>query len=1777
MRIKLNKFFIYTFLLLSTVVLSQEVFAKSDDFFVVTGRLSTDDGNNDDIQVRITKNGIEQQLFTPPKSGRFRFEFEYNNQFDVTFSKDGYYKKTIVVSTHVPQEVLDENSDFPPFQIEVSLVKEIPGVDKSFTNKAAGRVFYNANIDNFDSEVFFSDIQLEEQAETARSQEQELTEEQRAALAQREADYKQSIAEADALMQARKYEESLAKYQNAKGLFPERPYPRDRIAELQDLVNALKIAEQRRREADKEYYAKIEQADNLMAQEAYERAKAAYDEALILKPEDSYSLGQIAKANEMIKQREIDLQYNQAISDAENFFSTGEFDRAKESYQQALLLKPEESAYINAQIQKVDNEVLRLAELARKEQQYNSYMDDGEKALRRERYNEALVAFRQALNNKPDDSLAAGRIGEVENIILQIETKERYDEQIVNADQALRDENLALAKSLYTEALSLIPDQDYPKEKISEIDQQLALQEQFKQLVNQGDQLLAAKNYEQAKQVFEQALQIQEDSSVRERLGEVESQLARIALDNEYADLLKRADASKTNEEYELAKTLYTEALALKDEAYPTQQIEQINDELARIDAERQLEQQFEETLANAESAFAREDYLSALEAFKAALALKTNNQLVKDRISQTEEMILQVQKKQQYDDVMAEAAQAFDRNELEQAKALYQQALEILPNETLPQTQLSIIDQRIKEEQERLAALERERQRNYETAVQRGDSLLNLDDYEPAKAAYQSALSIKPEESYPKEKIAAIEGLIAQLERLTAAYNKAIEEANRLAERENYESAKEKYQEAQQYLPNEEYPKRQIAQIDEILEQIAADKKREADFQAAVQAADSLFVLEEYEASKAKFQAALTIKAGETYPKQKITEIDQILAELERQRIAAEVTRKAYEEAVQRADQKLAQKEYSAARFDYEEALSLLPDETYPKEQIAEIARLVAQEKEQAYQKAIASGDQLFQNETYSESKSAYNDALKVKPEDPYALAQIEKITTRLEQLAQDRLQRLKMEKEYNEKLKDAELLFNNSQFVEAKGKYEQASTIKPDEEYPVAQIAKIDSLLADLQKRKEIDQEYTQLVRQAQNAFNSDLLQNALSLYEEAASLKPEEVLPKKRIPEIKTIIAQREELARLNAEEEAQRQAILKAQQEKYDAALANAQTAFDDQEYIEARGFYVEALNVFADEQFPKDRIEQIDLLIEQQKQAQLEQEQQAIQDSLKRVQELAYERAFADAERLEEEEQFESAVSSFGKAKEILPSKAPIVNARIDQVQEKMRQKQALEANYAAAIKEADKLFNQEEWNDAQVRYEEALTYKPEEAYPKERIQFINDKLGDIENRYAEAIREADQLFGSESWVEAKTKYNRALALKPQEQYPIDQIKEIDFRLAQIQLAEQEANQKDQAYLNAIAKAEEAFVDDQLTMAIAGFENAKTIKPEETYPDKRIDEINALLAKRAQQAETAKQLQEIDQRYQNAIDIADREFRSTNYEEAKVNYQGALDIKPNEKYPTEQLVLIEKLLAEREALAAIPQVQPEEKSVVERVPVVSSSPSDQYDSFISSADESYNQDDYKIAQYFYQKALTERPDESYPKERLSEISDKINQSMNKNELADYDSAIKKADEAFAGKQYNIAKFYYYKALGVKSWEQYPKDQIQEIQRLTNSLLSQIEEKKYQDLIAKADEAFIMKHYAVSRGYYNQSLSVKPEEQYPKIRLNEISDLVKQELANADNEEYQQLIADGDQAMTSGNYSVARFYYQKALGLKPNENYPKDQLNAIKENLSSSDAN
>lgn len=181
-----------------------------------------------------------------------------------------------------------------------------------------------------------------------------------------------------------------------------------------------------------------------------------------------------------------------------------------------------------------------------------------------------------------------------------------------------------------------------------------------------------------------------------------------------------------------------------------------------------------------------------------------------------------------------------------------------------------------------------------------------------------------------------------------------------------------------------------------------------------------------DYEGAKTKYEGALKLKEEQKYPKDKLKEIDLILADLaakaEEERKAKELQAQ-YDAAVKAGDDAFNKSNWDLATTKYTEATGLKPAEKYPKDQLAAIVKKkeeeakkaeeerAAKEIDEKYQAAIKAADAAFGRNGWEEATTKYNEALGLKPAEAYPKDQLAAIAKKKEEEAkraeEDRLAR--------------------------------------------------------------------------------------------------------------------------------------------------------------------------------------------------------------------------------------------------------------------------------------------------------------------------------------------------------------------------------------------------------------------------------------------------------------------------------------------------------------------------------------------------------------------------------------------------------------------------------------------------------------------------------------------------------------------------------------------------------------------------------------------------
>ena len=361
---------------------------------------------------------------------------------------------------------------------------------------------------------------------------------------------------------------------------------------------------------------------------------------------------------------------------------------------------------------------------------------------------------------------------------------------------------------------------------------------------------------------------------------------------------------------------------------------------------------------------------------------------------------------------------------------------------------------------------------------------------------------------------------------------------------------------------------------------------------------------------------------------------------------------RKEFDKIIQQGDEKVIKKSYDEAIAKYEQAQQMFPNDPLPKEKIAKVQALksgddAAKKEEAQYALLLVEGDEAMNNRRWEVAQAKFNEAKKMRPKEKVPTEKLAELERRKKENAQF--------SQYDSLIREGDRLMSAEKYEACIAKYKEASNILSKENYPKEQIAKARELMekakmnaADIEKKNK---KYQELVTAGQKNIDQKNYSMALNNFEEAGTLKPEEELPKTKIEEIKRLMKEQEDAlaAKKNLEEQEVANA---AKRKEYDRIIKEADKVLSDSKnkdinkLNQAKSMFGQAQDILPAEALPKAKIAEIDATLNTLKEKMNAEElakQQAEEERLrkeaewKKAQLDQEEKALADKRRREEEE------------------------------------------------------------------------------------------------------------------------------------------------------------------------------------------------------------------------------------------------------------------------------------------------------------------------------------------------------------------------------------------------------------------------------------------------------------------------------------------------------------------------------------------------------------
>jgi tetratricopeptide (TPR) repeat protein len=765
------------------------------------------------------------------------------------------------------------------------------------------------------------------------------------------------------------------------------------------------------------------------------------------------------------------------------------------------------------------------------------------------------------------------------------------------------------------------------------------------------------------------------------------------------------------------------------------------------------------------------------------------------------------------YNSAIKSGDNLFGQKKYEEALKQYENAAGIKPKEFYPQKKIAEIDALLKAKKNEMAA-ESETDKQYKNLIAAADNFRDNKQYSEAIAKYNTALRVKYEQ-YPKDEIKKIEAIIAEArkeEREDKSYQEAIAAADVALNAKNYKTAKERYEAAIAIKSDEQYPKDQLQLVEKELKKIADEEAKQKKYDETIAAADLLFAGSKFVEAKAKYNEALTIIPTESYPVDKIKSCDDMIAKNAKAIKDAEDIKRLFEEGQKLIDEK----SYTNAKGKYKEILQIDPKTNLAQVKLDEIDRLIkadedAKNAEKIIAGYIAEGDAAVKEEKYDIAKMKYGAALEVR-EDP---ALREKYNALLSKIANKQAKVL-VDQKFEESMKAAKALLDADKLEEARRAYQAAANLDESRTEPKMRIAEID---AKLVKISEADKAYRAIIDKGDALMKEEKYLAAIDEYNKALLIRPSDKEPKEKADEAERLERAKGDVAN-----------------EQFEKIISVSRSKIEEGDYEKAAELLNRAISLRSPERKSDRRPEQMLEEIEK----------------LKRI-DISYKEKIQEAEKFAAEKKFDKAITKFEeaavlKANEDLPAK------RIEEL------KKAQSEFLGAAQKEI--LFNEsfQKGNAAKAaktyelaleNFQKALSYKPDHQATKDQIDEIKQiieerKLADENSknqreRMAALLKNADDLFNLGDWGEAKTAYQKIIAIDKDQAHANARIKECDLRLS-----EEKNKLANEEYKALIASADNNFEKKDFLRSKELFEKASSMRPKDAYPIKRLAEIDLLL-------------------------------------------------------------------------------------------------------------------------------------------------------------------------------------------------------------------------------------------------------------------------------------------------------------------------------------------
>ena len=692
------------------------------------------------------------------------------------------------------------------------------------------------------------------------------------------------------------------------------------------------------------------------------------------------------------------------------------------------------------------------------------------------------------------------------------------------------------------------------------------------------------------------------------------------------------------------------------------------------------------------------------------------------------------------------------------------------------------------------------------------------------------------------------------------------------------------------------------------------------------------------------------------------------------------------------------------------------------------------------------------------------------------------------------------KADLEYKEAMSLATAAVSSKQFEKAITEYQRALTLKPNEKEPSKKIEEVRGLI----KIAENEKVFNELLKQGGDAVILKDYVKALELFNKAKAIDGNHPEPPRRIAEIKAITE--------NAT--------------KYENAIKRGIEQQESKNWDEAINYYNEAISIKKDDPFAKQKIEECKFL--KSKSGAENDEQNRFLAAMKTGKKSLSDRNWDDA------------IVSFKQALNIRKDDAE-ANSKLKEAEEgkkKATDNSRADELYLSAMKTGNDAMGFKNYETAIKSFTEALTYKKDDAPAKKKLDEAKDLLlkGNLarenEEKYSAAMQRGQSSLTSRKWVEAIGDFNEALSYKKDDAQAKAKIKEAE----EGKRSEEKGKKSEELYASAMRNGNEALGLKKWTEAISDFTEALSIKKDDPAAQSKLSEANAGKA--------------AEEQYVLSMKTGKKSLSDRNWDDAIVSFKQALSIRKDDAEANSKL----KEAEEGKKLES-------DKNKIQEL----------YSAAMKFGNESMTSLNFKDAISAYTSALNYKKDDNEAKKKLEEAKIAFkNQAENKEREMMFLDAIIKGENAMTEKKWELAIVSFKDALSIRKNDETAIKKLKDAEAGFDQMKKdQEQQKKFDNAMRNGKDAMAVSKWEEAILAFNAALEIKKDDPEALRSLNDAEEKLKQERnSKQELKNYEHSLSEGDVAVKEKNYALAMDRFTQAQKIKPESKVPADRIEALK---------